>query len=102
MPTKNRHPEAVKLQIPVTRELADELARWAKKMELTQANLCKALLGFAMDDLANIGTWLKTRAIGKRPKWIKSGWLQEGEAIGTRLQVTVPDKLAHDIESLAQ
>jgi hypothetical protein len=93
--------DLIKLQIPVTRELADELARWARKMELTQANLCKALLSFAMDDVANIGEWLRIRAIGKRPKWIKNGWLQEGEMIGTRLQVPVPKELSDRIEALA-
>jgi hypothetical protein len=91
----------VKLQIPVTRELADELARWARKMEVTQANLCKALLSFAMDDVPNVGEWLKIRAIGKRPKWIKAGWLQQGENLGARLQVPVASDLADRIEALA-
>lgn len=95
-------PELGKLQIPVTRELADELARWAQRMELTQANLCKALLSFAMDDLSNIGEWLKIRAAGKRPKWMKGGWLQRGEIIGARLQVPVPNELLERIESLAE
>lgn len=93
--------EFTKLQIPVTQELADELTRWARKMELTQANLCKGLLSFAMDDLPNIGDWLRVRAVGKRPKWIKSGWLQDSDNPGPRLQVSIPLELATRIDELA-
>lgn len=100
MATKSES-ELTKLQIPVTQELANELASWARKMEVTQAILCKALLSFAMDDLANIGDWFKVRSIGKRPKWIKSGWLQRGDTSATRLQVPIPAELAQRIEELA-
>lgn len=93
--------EVVKLQIPVSRELADELARWAKKMEYTQAHLCKVLLDFAMDDMEKIGEWLSIRAIGKRKKGIRKGWLQQGNSSEVRLQVPIPAKLAARLEELA-
>jgi hypothetical protein len=93
--------DSAKLQIPVSRELADELARWAQKMQLTQANMCKALLAFAMDDLHNIGEWLKIRAIGKRPKWMKASWLQNSDNAGPRLQVLIPVELVSQIEELS-
>ncbi|QDV73806.1 hypothetical protein [Botrimarina mediterranea] len=93
--------DSIKLQIPVTRELADELQRWATALHLTQAELAKTLLSFALDDLDNIGRWLALRVSRKRVKGIKRGWLQRGGGEEVRLQVPIPASLKSRLDSTA-
>jgi hypothetical protein len=94
-------PEIVKLQIPVSRELADQLAVHAMELDYTQARLCKVLLGWAVKDTSRIAKWLTIRLIQKRPKGAKLGWLQLSDQSAVRLQVPIQAKVAHEIEAIA-
>jgi hypothetical protein len=90
-----------KLQIPVSRELADELARWAKEIEWTQGHLAAVLLEFGTDDRAKIGRWLAKRAATCTRPGSGPGWLQKGDNSAVRLQVSVKPRIASRIEKLA-
>jgi hypothetical protein len=91
----------IKLQIPVSRELADELARWAKEMEWTQGRLAAVLLEFGSDDRAKIGKWLTKRVAACTGPGLGPGWLQKGNNSEVRLQVAVSQKVAWRLEKLA-
>ena len=91
----------VKWQIPVSRELADQLAHWAKNLELTQARICEILLEFALEDPNNIGEWLTDRVHGRRRKGKKTGWLQMSDNSAVRLQVSLDPRVAEKIEAIA-
>jgi hypothetical protein len=101
MQKKSSTKTLVKVQIPVSRELADELARWAKEMQLTQARLCEILLEFAMEKPNGIGEWLTVRVRGPWRKGKRAGWLQLGDNSAVRLQVSIDEKLANKIEAMA-
>lgn len=99
--SKTKEQPKVKVQIPVSRELADELARWAKALELTQGRLCETLLQFAIDDPKLVSEWLADRVYGKCSKRQKAGWLQMGDNSAVRLQVLLEERLAERIETSA-
>ena len=92
---------AVKLQIPVSRELADELARWAREMEWTQGGLTAVLLECGSEDRARIGRWLTRRVAGCTGPSMGPGWLQKGDNSAVRLQVSVAPRVAWRLERLA-
>jgi hypothetical protein len=91
----------IKLQIPVSRELADELARWAEEMEWTQGRLAAVLLEHGSADRSNIGKWLTKRVAQCTGPGIGPGWLQKGDNSAVRLQVSVNQRVAWRIEKLA-
>ena len=93
--------EPEKMQIPVSRALADELARWAKGMEWTQGHLAKVLLELGTDDRGRIGAWLNKRAEECTRPGIGPGWLQQGNNSELRLQVSVAPKIRQRIIKLA-
>lgn len=101
MTAKKVETETIKLQIPVSRELADELARWAKEMEWTQGRLAAVLLEFGSDDRVKIGRWLTKRVDGCTGPTLGPGWLQKGEASAVRLQVVVSRRVEWRLERLA-
>jgi hypothetical protein len=92
---------SVKLQVPVTRDLANELARWAQSMEWTQARLGAVLLDFGSEDFAKVGRWMKVRATKARNGATGLGWLQTGNRSAVRLQLLVTKETAQRIELLA-
>lgn len=94
-------PEFVKLQIPVSRELAEELAAHAKELEYTQARVCKVLLNWGVKDRQRIAKWLEIRMTGRRPKGVKPGWLQLSDSSAVRLQVPVPQEIVDRLEEIA-
>jgi hypothetical protein len=91
---KNEPEPPIKLQIPVSRELADELSRWAKEMEWTQGRLAAVLLEFGSDDRVKIGKWLTKRVAACTGPGVGPGWLQKGSNSEVRLQVAVSQRVA--------
>src|SRR5438105_1433920 len=89
------------LQIPVSRELADELANWAKEMEWTQGRLAAVLLEFGSNDRARIGRWLTKRVAECTGPGMGLGWLQKGDNSAVRLQVNIKPQVAWRLEKLA-
>ena len=84
----------VKLQIPVSQALADEVARWAKEMEWTQSHLAAVLLELGTDDRSRVGEWLAKRAVTCLRPDSGPGWLQRGDNSAVRLQVSIKPNIA--------
>jgi hypothetical protein len=101
MAKKAVDPPEVKLQIPVSRQLADELARWAQEMEWAQGHLASVLLELGTDDRGRIAQWLSKRAESCTRPETGSGWLQRGDNSAVRLQVYVKPRIAQRLEKLA-
>jgi hypothetical protein len=93
--------EPEKMQIPVSRAFADELARWAKGMEWTQGHLAKVLLELGTDDPKRIAGWLSKRARDCARPGAGPGWLQRGDNSELRLQVIVELRIRKRIKEIA-
>lgn len=90
-----------KLQIPVSRALADRLAEHAKAMNWTQANLAAALLEFAAEDFTKIARLLRTRVRTLSEKGENPGLLDTERNSEVRLQVPLVPSVIESIEVAA-
>lgn len=92
--------ELLRLQIPVSKALADAIAKIATELERSQTWVASKLLRVAILDLEVVGGWLRRRAIGSG-EVRRMGWLQMGDSSELRLQVPVEPKVLRQIEALA-
>lgn len=90
-----------KLQIPVSRELADQLATHAKTMEWTQGKLAAVLLEFATEDFSKMAKLLRVRLDALQKHRNAPGMLCAANNSETRLQVLLTPTDVESIETAA-
>lgn len=90
--------ELARIQVPVSRALADKVAAMAKGFEWTQARMAAKLLELAVSDLSVVGKWLARRvSTTKRQK----SWLLVGDTSEVRLQLAIGSTVSEKVNELA-
>ncbi len=102
---KKEKQEDVRLQIPVSQELADKVNKLADRFERSQAFMVRLLLELAVDERKHFAEWVNGLISGSVAGAIHllSGHRRrrKGQDGAVRLQVSVKRQLADEIEGMA-
>lgn len=101
MTSGNEHLVTVRLQIPVSKALADEMERLALKNERSVSRLGQRMIEASLNWKRDLGEWMRRRVIGPGTEKRTMGWRQSNSSTEERLQITITKDTADKLEQLA-
>lgn len=90
----------IRVQIPVSEELAKAITEFSEQNERSLAWTAGMLLGFSTEYRNKFGSWLMHRARGRQKGKKSIKWRQTNSSSEVRLQISVPEndyKIVEDI-----